>query len=65
MAEDIRWQQRFGNYRKALNQLESFLEPPVAVRKDDARAATQAAITKVAGVMSFSEGGGLIQTTSG
>ena len=28
MAEDIRWQQRFSNYRKALNQLETFLEPP-------------------------------------
>lgn len=26
--EDIRWQQRFSNYRKALAQLESFLEPP-------------------------------------
>jgi len=35
----------------------------VTVRKDDAPAATQAAITKLAGVMSFSEGGGLIQTT--
>ncbi|MBM5818410.1 MAG: nucleotidyltransferase [Cyanobacteria bacterium K_Offshore_surface_m2_239] len=28
MAEDIRWQQRFSNYRRALAQLESFLEPP-------------------------------------
>ncbi len=28
MLEDIRWQQRFSNYRKALTQLESFLEPP-------------------------------------
>ncbi len=28
MAEDIRWQQRFSNYRKALAQLETFLEPP-------------------------------------
>jgi len=38
---------------------------PVTVRKDEAPAATQAAITNVARVMSFSEGGGLIQTTSG
>jgi len=37
----------------------------VTVRKDDAPAATQAAINNVAGVMSFSEVGGLIQTTSG
>jgi len=37
----------------------------VTAKKDDAPAATQAAITNVAGVMSFSEGGGLIQTTSG
>jgi nucleotidyltransferase substrate binding protein (TIGR01987 family) len=28
MAEDIRWQQRFSNYRKALIQLESFIDPP-------------------------------------
>ena len=28
MAEDIRWQQRFSNYRKALELLEDFLEPP-------------------------------------
>ena len=28
MAEDIRWQQRFSNYRKALERLEDFLEPP-------------------------------------
>jgi nucleotidyltransferase substrate binding protein (TIGR01987 family) len=28
MAEDIRWQQRFSNYNKALTQLETFLEPP-------------------------------------
>ncbi len=28
MAEDIRWQQRFSNYRRALAQLETFLEPP-------------------------------------
>jgi len=37
----------------------------VTARKDDAPAATKAAITNVAGVMSFSEGGGLIQTTLG
>jgi hypothetical protein len=28
MTEDIRWQQRFSNYRKALAQLETFFEPP-------------------------------------
>jgi len=28
VPEDIRWQQRFSNYRKALAQLESFIEPP-------------------------------------
>ena len=28
MAEDIRWQQRFSNYNKALTDLETFLEPP-------------------------------------
>jgi nucleotidyltransferase substrate binding protein (TIGR01987 family) len=28
MAEDIRWQQRFSNYNKALTQLESFMDPP-------------------------------------
>jgi nucleotidyltransferase substrate binding protein (TIGR01987 family) len=28
MTEDIRWQQRFGNYRRALAQLETFMEPP-------------------------------------
>ena len=28
MAEDIRWQQRFSNYRRALAQLETFVEPP-------------------------------------
>ena len=28
MTEDIRWQQRFSNYRKALAQLETFAEPP-------------------------------------
>jgi hypothetical protein len=38
---------------------------PVAVRKDDAPAADQAAMTNVAGMPSFSGGGGLIQTTSG
>jgi len=37
----------------------------VAARKDDARAAGQAAFTKVAAVMPFSGGGGLIHTTSG
>ena len=28
MAEDIRWQQRFSNYNKALAQLETFIDPP-------------------------------------
>jgi hypothetical protein len=28
MAEDVRWEQRFSNYRRALAQLESFLQPP-------------------------------------
>ncbi len=28
MAEDIRWQQRFRNYERALAQLETFQEPP-------------------------------------
>ena len=27
MTEDIRWQHRFSNYRKALERLEDFLEP--------------------------------------
>jgi hypothetical protein len=36
----------------------------VTARKDDASAADQAAITKIAGLMLFSGGGGLIQTTS-
>lgn len=37
----------------------------VTARKDDASAAHQAALTKVAGRGLFSEGGGLIHTTSG
>jgi hypothetical protein len=37
----------------------------VTARKDDASTADQAAITKIAGLMLFSGGGGLIQTTSG
>lgn len=28
MTADIRWQQRFSNYRKALAQLETFFQPP-------------------------------------
>ena len=28
MAEDIRWQQRFANYQLALQQLDTFFEPP-------------------------------------
>lgn len=28
MTPDIRWQQRFSNYKKALAQLEMFLDPP-------------------------------------
>jgi hypothetical protein len=38
---------------------------PVTARKDDAPAAYRAAITNLAGLASFSGGGGLIQTTSG
>jgi len=38
---------------------------PVTVRKDDAPAATQAATTILAASLAFSDGGGLIQTTSG
>jgi hypothetical protein len=37
----------------------------VTARKGDAPAADHAAMTHVAGMPSFSEGGGLIQTTSG
>jgi len=37
----------------------------VTARKDDAPAADQAASTNVVGMMLFSGGGGLIQTTSG
>ena len=28
MTADIRWQQRFSNYRQALEQLETFFQPP-------------------------------------
>ena len=28
MTDDIRWQQRFSNYQKALAQLETFAQPP-------------------------------------
>jgi len=28
MTSDVRWQQRFSNYKRALEQLESFFEPP-------------------------------------
>ncbi len=28
MTEDVRWQQRFMNYSKALERLETFIEPP-------------------------------------
>ena len=28
MAADIRWQQRFSNYNRALAQLENFADPP-------------------------------------
>jgi len=37
----------------------------MAVRKDDAPAADQAAMANVAGLMAFSGGGGLSQTTPG
>jgi hypothetical protein len=39
--------------------------PAVTARKDDASAADQGAITNLVGLMLFSGGGGLIQTTSG
>jgi transposase, IS5 family len=38
---------------------------PLAVRKDDAPAAVQAAMANAAGMVSISGGGGLIQTTPG
>ena len=41
------------------------LKGPPFASKDDALATTQATITNVAGVMAFSGGSGLIQTTSG
>lgn len=41
------------------------LSVAVAVRKDDALAAGQAASNNVAAAMAFSGGGGLIQTISG
>jgi nucleotidyltransferase substrate binding protein (TIGR01987 family) len=28
MVQDVRWQQRFSNYRKALERLEDFTQPP-------------------------------------
>ena len=28
MAEDVRWQQRFSNFSRALDQLDGFFEPP-------------------------------------
>jgi nucleotidyltransferase substrate binding protein (TIGR01987 family) len=28
MTSDVRWQQRFSNYKRALEQLERFFEPP-------------------------------------
>ena len=41
------------------------LVDPVAVRKDDAPAAVQAAMANVAGMATLTGGGGLMQTTSG
>jgi len=38
---------------------------PVTARKDDVPTAYQAATTNIAGLMTISGGGGLIQTTSG
>lgn len=29
MPDDVRWQQRFSNYKRALTQLEGFVEPPL------------------------------------
>jgi hypothetical protein len=43
----------------------ALLAIPVTVRKDDAPATNQAAITIVVSLLLFSGGGGLIQTTSG
>ena len=32
--EDVRWQQRFANYRRALEQLEGFFEPPALNQRE-------------------------------
>jgi hypothetical protein len=37
MAEDIRWQQRFSNYKRALAQLETFVEPPALNEREQQR----------------------------
>ena len=34
MAADIRWQQRFSNYNRALAQLETFADPPALNERD-------------------------------
>ena len=34
MTADVRWQQRFSNYCKALAQLETFLEPPALNQRE-------------------------------
>ena len=52
------------NEAKAGSDVDVWVEP-VTARKDDASAAHQAALTKVAGWGSCSGGGGLIHTTSG
>lgn len=48
-----------------LGQLMEVATAAVTVRKDDAPAASQAAMTNVVGLGSVVGGGGLIQTTSG
>lgn len=34
MAEDVRWEQRFSNYQKALERLEDFPEPPALNKRE-------------------------------
>ena len=37
MAADIRWQQRFSNYNRALAQLETFADPPAINEREQQR----------------------------
>jgi hypothetical protein len=59
------WSQQRISYDLLLKTAWQTVDSSVAVRKDDAPAADQAAVTKVATVTPFFGGGGLIQTTSG